>query len=97
MNRRSFVATLLAGVVAPLILPGAGRKWKKVEDLYVPNPNWVNAPYEQEIILFGSDGKQYNFGPSSDVPGVWFNKRIKTWYQKDNRGVYVPMDNLLLT
>ena len=52
MNRRSFLSTVLAGVVAPAFLPGAGRLWKRTESgLSVPkraviNPAWVNAPYE---------------------------------------------------
>jgi len=94
MNRRSFISTLLAGCVAPLILPGAGRTWKKSESLYVPNPAWKDAEYE--CILFGNDGKVYNFGPPpSNIPNVWFNSKAKRWYQKDSTGVFVPMDNVI--
>lgn len=45
MNRRSFITSLLAGVVAPMILPGAGRYWKRSTDIYVPNPDYIDAKY----------------------------------------------------
>lgn len=32
MNRRSFMVGLLAGVAAPMFLPGAGRLWKPREE-----------------------------------------------------------------
>lgn len=52
MNRRSFIGSLIAGVVAPAFLPGAGRKWIKTESgilkpkRAIINPEWVNAPFE---------------------------------------------------
>ena len=36
MNRRSFISSLLAGSIAPMFLPGAGRIWKMRENLTVP-------------------------------------------------------------
>ena len=46
MNRRNFLKGILAACVAPQVLPGAGRSWKRVENLLVPNDNWQVAPYE---------------------------------------------------
>lgn len=51
MNRRGFLTSLIGGVlaagVAPNILAGAGRKWVKAKSgMFVPNPDWVNAPFE---------------------------------------------------
>lgn len=97
MNRRSFITTLLAGCVAPLILPGAGRNWKKSGALYVPNPMWQNAEYEVSFILFGNEGKQYNFGPQPDLDAskVFFNETTKTWYERNSEGLWVQMDNVV--
>lgn len=42
---------MLAACAAPVALKGAGRTWKRVESLLVPesiciNPDYVNAPFE---------------------------------------------------
>jgi hypothetical protein len=57
MNRRHFLSSLLAGVIAPAVLPGAGRHWVKSansEILTRPrailNPAWVNAPFEVTLL-----------------------------------------------
>ncbi len=49
MNRRSFFTKLGLAAVSLAILPAAttyARNWKKAQDLWVPNPAWVDAPYE---------------------------------------------------
>lgn len=46
MNRRGFLASLLAGVVAPAFLPGTGRMWKRTEELWVLNPDYIALPDE---------------------------------------------------
>lgn len=55
MNRRSFFASLVAAagatIVAPQILLSSAHdrmRWKKSEGsfVYVPNPEWYDAPYE---------------------------------------------------
>lgn len=50
MNRRSFIKSMLAAAVAPMALKGAGRAWKRTEELWIPNPDYVNAPIEMSWI-----------------------------------------------
>lgn len=53
MNKRSFLKSLLTLAVAPQIIlsTSADRfKWKKTGDLWIINPEWVNAPYEVSFI-----------------------------------------------
>lgn len=55
MNRRNFIRNL-AGIGLFSILPGAGRVWKAtkvINPMTIPNPNWVNAPYECAFIFWG--------------------------------------------
>lgn len=56
MNRRGFFASLAAGIsvaVAPSVfLPKLNPvHWKRVQSLWVPNPDWFNAPYEIALIV----------------------------------------------
>ena len=44
MNRRSFIHSILAGVVAPAFLPGAGRIWKPSSEIWVPKSEWITIP-----------------------------------------------------
>lgn len=50
MNRRNFLGKLLVGAAAFAILPSAttyARSWKPLgSGILVPNPEWVNAPFE---------------------------------------------------
>lgn len=46
MNRRGFISGLLAAAVAPSFLKGAGRQWKRTVELWVPNPDYVDAECE---------------------------------------------------
>lgn len=50
MNRRNFIGNILAAGAAFSILPGAGRLWKKKEQLWIPNPDYVDAPLEFAVI-----------------------------------------------
>ncbi len=55
MKRRSFIAAILAGAVAPgLFLPRLEQvKWKRSGDIWIPNPNWRLAEYE--LVTIGLD------------------------------------------
>lgn len=58
MNRRSFFASLAAGVAAISVLPSAttyARRWvvPKRSLIAVPNPDWFNAPYEMVFAVSG--------------------------------------------
>lgn len=50
MNKRDFLATLAKAAAGFAILPAANtykRVWHKTaENIWMPNPDWVNAPYE---------------------------------------------------
>lgn len=56
-DRRSFLKSILVATVAPtLLLPKLGnrQRWKRTEEIWVPNPEWVNA--EHEIFFVGLNG-----------------------------------------
>jgi len=73
-SRRSFLATMLAAGTASLFLPGAGRHWKRSrEGLYVPNPDYQNAPFEVSFILY-NDQRKWNFGPLPDITKTTWTK-----------------------
>lgn len=49
MNRRGFLSSILKAAAAFTILPAATTyawNWIRTEDLYLPNPDWVNADYD---------------------------------------------------
>jgi hypothetical protein len=49
MNRRSFFTKLGMAATTISILPSAltyTRKWVKTEQIWIPNPEWENAPYK---------------------------------------------------
>lgn len=49
MNRRGFLKTIGTAVACFTVLPSAStydRKWVRTNSLYVPNPDYLNAPYE---------------------------------------------------
>lgn len=50
VNKRSFIKSLLVACVAPTVLVPRLKdafNWKpSAENLWVPNPNWNNAPFE---------------------------------------------------
>lgn len=51
MNRRSFISSMLRAGVAAMVLPSAttyARHWVQPvsRELWVPNPDWINAKYE---------------------------------------------------
>ena len=46
MNRRNFIGTLLAATAGFTILPSAEKIWKARKTMWIPNPEWINAPYE---------------------------------------------------
>ena len=53
MNRRGFFSTLAKAVAGFTILPAAmtyARTWVPTGDLYIPNPEWLNADYEIEWV-----------------------------------------------
>lgn len=56
-SRRSFLASILRAGVSALILPSvvtyARTKWQKEKGLYLPNPDYINAPYEDKFITIG--------------------------------------------
>lgn len=58
MNRRRFFSNLIGAAAEFAILPSAvtySRKWIKPKQspVFIPNPEWVNAPYE--IYFWGLD------------------------------------------
>jgi len=34
-----------------MFLPGACRKWKRQEELWLPNPDWINAGYQINFLV----------------------------------------------
>ena len=58
------MATAAAGFA---ILPSATTytraSWKKVGDLYVPNPEWLNAPYEVAFFIQQDPGNPMGRSP----------------------------------
>lgn len=46
MKRRSFLRGIITACVAPQLLVDCGFKWKRTEAMWIPNPDWVKAPYE---------------------------------------------------
>lgn len=55
MNKRSFIKSLLLVAVAPAILIPKAKdafKWKRVNDLWVVNPDYGTAPYEVGFFPF---------------------------------------------
>lgn len=70
MNRRSFLTSLIAGGVGSLILTSAStyiRNWRFQKQLRtIANPEWVTAPYEQQLIFGKINGFLYFTDP---VPG----------------------------
>lgn len=61
MNRRGFLTGMLKAGVAAAFLPGAGRLWKRSEDIWVPNPEYVNAPYEVCFLMYGDTIKTFPY------------------------------------
>lgn len=57
MNRRRFLESILKAAAAPAILPAAvayQRTWVRRETLYLPNLEYVSAPYEVGLMLTDS-------------------------------------------
>jgi hypothetical protein len=60
VNRRSFFSSLATIGAAVTLAPNvflprfATPRWKRTRQLWVINPEWVNAPYEYVFTLFGS-------------------------------------------
>lgn len=60
MQRRNFLKAILLGCAAPSVLLRASSdafQWKRAAttDLYVPNPEWINAPYEVMFYVSGEE------------------------------------------
>lgn len=57
MNRRQFFKSLATVIAGFSILPSAvtysRAAWKKSSNLWVVNPEWINAPYEFSWVVFG--------------------------------------------
>lgn len=74
MNRRGFLKGLggvILGLSAISILPQATTykrtwKWKKAADsgLIVPNPEWIEAPYEYRFVMDSRAFQSFHFGPT---------------------------------
>ena len=61
MDRRNFIGRLLAIGAGFTILPGAGRIWKVTRTVhcrFIPNPAYIDAPYEAYYWFWGADGGQ---------------------------------------
>jgi hypothetical protein len=70
MNKRSFLKTLLAGVVAPAFLPGAGRIWKPI-DFEDPGPIYrVGKYYFDKPIPFPIIVTEEQFGELSLIERI---------------------------
>jgi len=55
MNKRDFLKSILIGCVAPSILVASANdhyKWKKYNNIWIPNPEYITAPYE--IVFYAS-------------------------------------------
>jgi len=55
MNRRSFFKSLAKAAAGFSILPSAmtyKRTWKRGSDLWIPNLEWVRAPYEMQFCVY---------------------------------------------
>lgn len=81
MNRRSFISSLIAGVVAPAFLKGAGRNWKRTESGLMVNPEWVDAEYD--IIWVGMPHL-------SEIQ----EKMVSPFYREPSRFIFNPETNL---
>jgi hypothetical protein len=60
MNRRNFFKSLAKAAAGFAILPSAvtyARTWKRTSDLWIPNPEWKNAPYESSWLSLIPRGK----------------------------------------
>jgi hypothetical protein len=90
MNRRSFFATL--ALAAPLLfLPKLEPpKWKRDRVLWVPNPEYVKAPFEIRFIDQPGLYDQVIFKKdSADVYGYLHERhRIKLWFDRFPEGKY---------
>lgn len=54
MNKRSFLKSLLTLAVAPQIILSTSVnrfKWKRAGDLWIINPEYVNAPFEIGFLM----------------------------------------------
>lgn len=49
MNRRNFLRGIVVAGASFNILPGAGRIWQARRPELIPNPAYVNAPYDFEF------------------------------------------------
>lgn len=65
MKRRAFFNTLGKAIAGFSVLPAAttyARKWKRTENVWQANPEWVDAPYEVLwVYLLGADGSPIVF------------------------------------
>lgn len=52
MNRRNFLRGIIVAGASFNILPGAGRIWQARRPEIIPNPAYVNAPYEFAFYAF---------------------------------------------
>ena len=61
-----------------MFLPGACRKWKRQAELWLPNPDWVNAEYS--IQFAGND--EFISALSRYLPYKedWMKKRLSKIY-----------------
>ena len=52
MNRRNFLSAMLKAGVGCLILPGAGRVWKRNEFLYIPNDPFFDRDLYNKLAYY---------------------------------------------
>ncbi len=83
MNTRSFLKSLLVAAVAPsILLPKLNDsfKWKSLSTsgLMVPNPEWINAPFEIAFLIQDSP-KGILFERSKEV----LNFPVEMGYMED--------------
>lgn len=66
-DRRSFLASMLKAGAGAMILPGAGRVWRKSRGVWVVNPEWETAPYEIEFCMSPALARTVFIGRPEDL------------------------------
>ena len=96
MNRRSFLSNILKAGVSAMILPTAAtytRQWTKpkVESLlYVPNPAYIETPYEMTFLIGANAFKSLEIGPppTKQVETITYKRGTGSLYEKENTDIF---------
>jgi hypothetical protein len=93
MNRRNFIRNIVGVVAAFSVLPAAttyNRTWTRTrQELWVPNPEYVEAPYEVAIIYGPNAFETINVGPP---PKEFLKNKFNTFKEAAQKGLSVRID-----